>query len=610
MPEVESKPFGDTTPASISEYIFGALGKRQLTLLIEDATLLNVFTGEMYESSIGIYSDRIVYVGKTSAAPPAGKTVNAKGFVAIPGLIDTHLHVESSMMTPSQFAEATLPHGLTAAFADPHEIANVMGKPGVRAMIEASRDLPLKIFYYVPTCVPESDAVTSGAELSPNDIKEILGWKGIWGLGEVMNYPGVLNVDKRMMNILSIGVNRDAVIDGHAPLLSGRELNAYVASGVEADHENFTVETMLEKLRLGMYVKLRGPYVLDTQKFVDALKSIHDPYNLILCTDDVMPDNLAKLGHLDYVCRAFIEAGMDPLEVVKSVTLRPSLHVRMHQLGAISPGRIADIVLLKDLNKFTVDLVVANGVPVAKEGKMLFHLGKRAAFNPSARRTMKLRPLELADFYVHPPVADGSVYVSTIDFPKFSNREDEGKAFLEMLLTNLSKVKLEVKDSKLSLGDVALVFVFERHGITRGRGFGFVRNLIQEGAIATTVAHDAHNLLVVGTDAKDMQMAANLVIASKGGIAAVLRRRTLARIELSIAGLMSDQPLSRISKEMEKLRCAFEKMHVLDHPYMPLPCLLSLSVYPHARITDKGIFDVDKQRFVDAFTAYDRWQSS
>lgn len=603
MPEIKSNPFAEATPASIREYIFGALGKIQLTLLIENATLLNVFTGEMYECSIGVYKDRIVYVGKTSKVPSAERTINAKGLIAIPGLIDTHLHVESSMMTPSRFAEATLPHGLTAAFADPHEIANVMGKPGVRAMIEASKDIPLKIFYYVPTCVPESDAVTSGAELSPSDIEEMLSWKGIWGLGEVMNYPGVLNADKRMMNILSIGTNRDVVIDGHAPLLSGRGLNAYMASGVEADHENFTVETMLEKLRLGMYVKLRGPYVLDTAKFVEGLKNIHDPYNLIFCTDDVMPDNLAKLGHLDYVCRTFIEDGMDPVEVVRSVTLRPSLHIRMHQLGAISPGRIADVVLLKDLREFTVDLVVANGVPVAKEGKMLFHVNKKnAEFSASARRTMKLKSLKPEDFYIRPPVVDGSVYVNTIDFPRFSKNKDEGESFLEMLLTNLSKVKLEVRDGKLSLGDLALVFVFERHGINRGRGFGFVRGLIQDGAIATTVAHDAHNLLVVGRDIGDMQVAANLVIESKGGIAAVLKGKTLARIELPIAGLMSDKPLEHVSRDMEKLRIAFEKMHVLDHPYMPLPCLLSLSVYPHARITDKGIFDVDKQIFVDAFT--------
>ncbi|HUI24367.1 MAG TPA: adenine deaminase C-terminal domain-containing protein [Nitrososphaerales archaeon] len=582
-----------------SELIAAALGKRKLTLLIKDADLLNVFTGETYETSIGVYKDMIVYVGNVGEAPSALKTIDARGFTAIPGLIETHMHVESSMVTPSRFAEAALPHGLTTAFADPHEIANVMGKAGVKAMVDDSRDLPLKLYFYAPSCVPESKAVTPGAHLTPEDVDEMLGWKGVWGLGEVMNYPAVLNGDRRMSRILESAARRDVVIDGHAPLLAGRELNAYIASGAEADHENFTVESTIEKLRLGMYVKLRGPYVLDTQKFADALKALPHPYNLIFCTDDVMPDNLAHLGHLDYTCRAFLEAGMDPVEVVRSVTLRPALHMRMPHLGAIAPGRVADIVLLKDLKKFTVDLVVANGIPVAKGGRMLVTIRKRALDGP-ARETMKLTLLGLEDFRVAPPVRNGTVRINTVDFGE-SSHEDRGQAFAEMILTKLGRSTIEVVDGELSLGDKALVFVFERHGRNGGRSFGFVRNLIRNGALATTVAHDAHNLLVVGTNPEDMRMAANLVIKSRGGIAAVRGKETLAMIRLPIAGLMSDRSLAAVSKDMEGLRRAFKTMGVLDHPYMPLPNLLALSVIPHARITDMGIFDVDGQRFVPAF---------
>jgi adenine deaminase len=585
---------------SAAEFVSAALGKRRLTLFISNARLLNVFTGETYETSIGVYKDRIVYIGPSKALE-ATKVIDAAGMTAIPGLIDSHMHVESSMVTPSRFAEATLPHGLTAAFADPHEIANVMGKQGVKAMLENSRGLPQKLYFYAPTCVPESKAVTSGAVLTPDDIEEMLGWDGIWGLGEIMDYPAVLRGDKKMARILESGAMRDIVIDGHAPLLSGQELNAYVVSGAEADHENFTVETMLEKLRLGIYVKLRGPSVLDVKKFVAALNRIPHPYNLILCTDDVMPDNLAKLGHLDYVCRAFIEAGMDPVEVVRSVTLRPATHMRMRHLGAISPGRTADIVLLKDLGKFSVDLVIANGIPVAQGGRMLVHLGRRP-LDSSARNTMKLGPLRLEDFHVHPPINDGSVCVNTVDFGD-SNREDKGQAFADMILTKLGRTRLKVKDGNLSLGKVALVAVFERHGKNGGRAFGFARNLVGDGALATTVAHDAHNLLVAGTDAEDMLMAANLVIKSKGGIAAVRRQKTLAWVKLPIAGLMSDHSLEYVSREMEALRRAFKSMGVLDHPYVPLPCLLTLSSIPHARITDKGMFDVDSQRFVPLFVS-------
>jgi adenine deaminase len=581
------------------ELVNAALGKKKLTLLIKNSSLLNVFTGETYEASIGVYKDRIVYVGDDSGAPAATRYIDARALTAIPGLIETHMHVESSMVTPSRFAEAAIPHGLTTAFADPHEIANVMGKAGVKAMVEDSRGLPLKLYFYAPTCVPESKAVTPGAELSPGDVAEMLGWEGVWGLGEVMDYPGVLKGDAKISKILDLAAEGDIVVDGHAPLLSGRELNAYIAAGAEADHENFTVETTMEKLRLGMYVKLRGPYVLDAQKFADALKRIPHPYNLILCTDDVMPDNLARLGHLDYACRAFLEAGMDPVEVVRSVTLRPALHMRMPHLGAIAPGRMADILLLKDLKRFTIDLVIANGVPVAKDGKMLVQISRRV-LDGRARETMKLHPLRVEDFRVEPPVKNGTVQINTVDFGE-SNHQDRGQAFAEMILTKLSRSKVTVVDGELSLRDEALVFVFERHGRGGGKSFGFVRNLVKDGALATTVAHDAHNLLVVGTNPVDMCIAANLVIRSRGGIAAVRGGEILARIKLPIAGLMSDRSLIEVSKDMEALRRAFKTMGVLDHPYMPLPNLLALSVIPHARITDKGIFDVDRQKFVPAF---------
>ena len=585
----------------VHEFVSAALGQKRLTLLIRNASLLNVFTGETYEATIGVYKTRIVYAGPDSDAPAASKSIDAKGLTAIPGLVESHMHVESSMVTPSRFAEAALPHGLTTAFADPHEIANVMGKAGVKAMVEDSRGLPLKLYFYAPTCVPESKAVTSGAELTPEDIDDMLGWEGIWGLGEVMDYPAVLKGGKKISRILDSASARDVVIDGHAPLLSGRELNAYIASGAEADHENFSVETTMEKLRLGMYVKLRGPYVLDAQKFADALKTVPHPYNLIFCTDDVMPDNLARLGHLDYACRAFMQAGMDPVEVVRSATLRPALHMRMPHLGAIAPGRVADILLLKDLKKFAIDLVIANGVPVAKEGRLLVQIRRRTLDGP-ARKTMKLSPLSVEDFRVEPPTKNGPVHVNTVDFGE-SNHEDTGEAFAEMILTRLSRAKVNVVDGKLSLGETALVFVFERHGKSGGKAFGFVRNLIRDGALATTVAHDAHNLLVVGTNPEDMCTAANLVIRSGGGIAAVCKKETLARIKLPIAGLMSDKSLIEVSKEMDALRGAFKTMGVLDHPYMPLPNLLALSVIPHARITDKGIFDVDRQRFVPPFTS-------
>ncbi|HIQ29662.1 MAG TPA: adenine deaminase [Candidatus Caldiarchaeum subterraneum] len=580
----------------IQELIEAAQGKRRLSLLIQNVDVLNIFTGELIRASIGIYGDRIAYVGPDSM--DAEKTIDGNGLAAVPGLIDTHLHIESSMVVPSRFAEAVLPHGTTTVCADPHEIANVLGKDGIRMMLENAKDLPMKIYFFASTCVPESNAVTAGAEIKPEDVEEMLEWEGIVGLGEVMDYEGVVNNDPKMVKILEIGHKHNAVIDGHCVLLQGAKLNAYVAVGPEADHENFTVETALDKLRAGMYLKLRGPYILDTRKFVQALKQLPNPWNIILVTDDVMPDNLIDKGHLDHVVRAMIDAGMDEVEAVRSVTYRPAQHMRMYNLGAIAPGKIADIILLKNLRRFEIDTVISNGVVVAKEQRLLVNI-RHKPFDDRARNTVKLQNLSIDDFYVKPPVENGKVKVHVIDFTKYVGEiADPAAAFLDMILTKLNTAEVEVRNGDFILGDVALVLVFERHGKNRNRGVGFVRNLIHKGAVASTIAHDSHNMIVVGTNREDMYKAAQLVIESRGGTAAIMDSRTLAHIQLPIAGLMSEEQVEKVAEKMKQLRRAFKEMQVLDHPYMPLINLLTLSVIPHARITDKGIFDVNRQQFI------------
>ncbi len=590
----------DNLPVRISELVQAGLGQVRLTLLIRNAKILNVYTGEIIPASIGVYRDTIVYVGKEDERKfKSEEIVDAKGLTAVPGLIDTHLHIESSMVVPSRFAEAALPRGTTTVFADPHEIANVLGKEGVRMMVENARGLLMKIYFFAPTCIPESPAVTAGAEISPADVEEMLDWDGIVGLGEVMDYEGVLASNPRVMEILEIGRRRNETIDGHAVLLSGAKLNAYVATGPEADHENFVVEQALEKLRAGMYLKLRGPDILDTQGFISALSKLPSPWNIILVTDDVMPDRLTEVGHLDHVCRSVIEAGMDPVEAVRSATLRPAQHMRKFNLGAIAPGKTADILLLEDLQSFKVGTVFSNGVKVAEKGRLLVPI-QQEPFPEKARNTVKLRPLTAANFKADLPVKNGTLKVHAIDFAQFSGTiKNQAAAFLEMVLTKLERVDLEIKNGEIVSKDTALVLVFERHGKGGTRAVGFVRNLIKSGAFATTVAHDAHNLMVVGTNTDDMLLAANLVIRSSGGSAAVKDGETLALIELPVAGLMSEEPLSEVALKMRALRGAFRDMGVIDHPYMPIPCLLTLSVIPHARITDRGIYDVDNQRFVD-----------
>jgi len=590
---------------SIGNYVDAALGRRRLTLLIRGARLVNVNTGEVYPSSIGVYKERIVHVGAEDRGLESERSIDAHGAYAIPGLIDTHLHVESSMVTPSRFAEAVLPHGTTTAFADPHEIANVLGKEGVRMMLDNAQGLPMKLFFWAPTCVPESPAVTSGAEIRPSDIQQMLQWPGIAGLGEVMDFEAVLKMTPKMREILETGRRSSSVIDGHSPLLSGRRLGAYMTSGPDSDHEIFTPESMVEKLRMGMYVKLRGPYVLDPRSFLSPLYELPSPWNVVFVTDDVMPDNLYGHGHLDYVCRSFIKAGMDPVEAIRSCTLRPAQHMRMPHLGAISPGKVADILLLDDLKSFRVGTVVSNGRVVAKGGSLVIPSPARP-FGRKAFNSMKTGELSPADFQVRPPIEDGSVVVNAIDFTAYrGRRRNFSKAFLDMVLTKLSKVKVKVTEGRMLLGDVAPVFIIDRHWGRGRRAFGFTRNLIRRGAIASSVAHDSHNLIVAGTNQKDMFSAAELVVKAGGGISA-FNSRALALVELPVAGLMAEEKVEEVARKMRALRRAFIRMGVLDHPYMPIVCLLTLSVIPHARITDKGIFDVDNQAFVRPYVEIQR----
>jgi adenine deaminase len=600
----------------LKEIVGAALGKRPLTLFVKNCTLMNVFTGELIErSNIGFYKDTTVFAGTGSdfSSRRSSRTIDAKGAIAIPGLIDTHLHIESSMMIPSRFAEAVLPRGTTAVFADPHEIANVLGKEGVRAMLENAKDLPMKIYFFASSCVPESRAVTSGAEITPEDIESMLGWEGICGLGEVMDYDSVLNRDRKMLKILEIARARKAVIDGHCVLLSGARMQTYASTGPEADHENFDPKTDIDKLRAGLFLKLRGPDVLDTRGIVSSLNMLPKPWNVIAVTDDVMADNLEAKGHLDWVVRSLISEGMDPVEAIRSATLRPAQHMRMQsRLGAIAPGRAGDVVLLQgNLKSFRIGTVISNGAIVASDGRLVAKTRERR-FDSRALHTMHVRQFSKSDFEIRAPIQNGKVKINFLDFQGPSEdersfgrtgRSNSAATFLEMILSKFGTAEVNVKNGAIDYERerIAPALVFERHGKNGRRGAGFVRNLIRSGALATTVAHDSHNLVVLGTNAEDMIKAATLVIRSEGGIAAVRNSDVLSMIELPIAGLLSTQPLAVMAKKMRQLRQAFKRMGVIDHPYMPLPCLLTLSVIPHGRITDRGMFDVDRQKFVPLF---------
>ncbi|MCD6235623.1 MAG: adenine deaminase, partial [Thaumarchaeota archaeon] len=404
----------------------------------------------------------------------------------------------------------------------------------------------------------------------------------------------------RIIDIVKVGRRRNVVIDGHV-FLKGLDLNAYIAAGMEADHENIVFEDALEKLRLGMLIKLRAPYVLDPAEFVNGLKSLPNPIGYLLVTDDVLPDNLQRDGHLDHVVRKFIEAGLDPVNAIRAASLYPAIHLRLYDRGTLSPGKLADIVLLKNLESFEVKYVFADGVLVAQDGKLVAPIPK-LFFPEDAKKTVKARSLSADDFKVKAPSGKNRVKVRVIEFPELPSELRGGAAFAQSLITRFGVEELEVRDGYVDPGDLATIAVIERHGRSGNIGKGFIKGLGPErGAAASTVSHDSHNLVVLGRDLDDMAVAANYLVKVQGGVVVVDGGKVLASIELPVAGLMSEEPLEAVAEKFRKVREALREIGLRDHPYAPPLFFLALPVIPAAKITDKGLFDVIAQKPVSLF---------
>ncbi|MEM2904613.1 MAG: adenine deaminase C-terminal domain-containing protein [Candidatus Bathyarchaeia archaeon] len=567
-----------------------AMGKRPFTLLLRDAMLVNVVTAETYLADIGIFGNHVAYVGDPGRRLLSGENeLNLEGRYVAPGLIDTHLHVESSMVTLPRFAEAVVPRGVTTAAIDPHEVANVLGKEGVAMMLESAEGLPLRVHLLVPTCVPSLPKFeTAGGKLEASDIEEMLRWPQAIGLGEVMDYEGLIRLAPRTTSIVATGARRGVVIDGHAPGLAGRELAAYAAAGVDADHEVTGVDQVVERLRLGMFVKLRKGTV--TRDMTRALSSIGDRRRVLLVTDDVMPDDLVETGHLDSVVRAAIEAGYNPLEAIQAVTVNAASHLRLYDRGIIAPGKLADLIIFDSLERFHVEAVIEDGRTVAQHGKLVGSWPLRP-LPARALNTVRLEPPRVEAFMIKAPVRSGLVPARVIVAEGFETR------FVEE--------HVEVKDGLVLPGGLATITVFDRYTGLGGSAQGLIQGLgLRSGAVAATVSHDSHNLVVVGISPTDMALAAKAVIDAHGGLAVADGGRLLAALPLPVAGLMSEESLEALLPKVQAFKEAEEALGIR---YLPLGgwlgiSFLALPVIPHARITDRGLFDVDRQRIVPLFT--------
>ena len=577
---------------SYEEMLKTARGETQFDLVLKNVKLVNVFTREVYVTNVGIYRNIISYVGDLQDFK-SKDTFDANGMYAIPGLIDSHLHIESSMLTPPRFAEAVLPHGTTTVAIDPHEIGNVLGKAGVKMMLDTSEGLPLKVLVLAPTCVPAvMNADTAGAEIHASDVSEMLGWDRVIGLAEVMDYYGVINLDKRMTDIVKTGRASNVVIDGHCMGLNEKETNAYATTGIEANHEYFPIdaehgykadfETIRREMRLGMFAKLRKFSLMPG--LVQLLATLPSKQNLLFVTDDVMPDDLVRDGHLDDVVRTAIHYGYDPVDAVRSATCFPAKHLRLFDRGAIAPGKLADILLLKDLKEFNVDVVFANGRMIAKNGKLVSEIPLHR-FPETAKRTVKLERVTEDAFKVRVKQEQGTIRIRVITVHP---------GFLSSFEVRETKVKDHIVQT-----DCGTVAVLERHGRTKNKAVGFIDKLgLKEGAVASTISHDSHNLIVVGMDATDMAVAANALIECQGGLAAVKGGEVLAKLELPVAGLMSEEEPETVARKLSVFRKTEGQLGLIDHGSMLLIVTLALPVISHARITDKGLFDVDKQEVV------------
>ena len=576
------------------ELIKAALGLVECDLAIKNAQLLNVFTGEVYPATVFVYDGAIAHVEYRNLEEGLDKVknvVDAEGKYLIPGLIDAHMHVESSMLTPRNFAKVSIPSGTTTIVMDPHEIGNVYGVEGVKYMHDSGEGLPQRQFVDIPSCVPAvPECENAGAEFFAKEIEELAELKRVIGLAEVMDYIGVINQEDRMADIIHAAERKGLYLQGHAPFVSGRNLSAYLIGGPVTDHESRTGEEAIEKLRSGMYIDSRESSITHNVKDIwEGVKHCKFFDHYCLCTDDREADDLLHEGHINYVVNAAIKYGMDPITAIKSATLNTAREINVTDLGAIAPGYVADMLLVEDLSNIHPTHVFFEGKLVAQDGKLLQPIEDKE-YEIETRNSVQLKELSLDDFHVDTPVENGKVNVNVMVYPN-----------LELSSTYVEKTEFEVKDGSIVLpsDDYKFVIVLNRYGkgtIGKGivKGFG-----TKKGALASTVSHDSHNLTVVYDNEADALLVANTLKECGGGMCAAYNGTVLSTLPLPLAGLMSLKSAEELSVVSQKMKQAIVELGLTD---MENPLLrivtLALPVIPEVKMSDLGLVDVLTKKIV------------
>lgn len=561
-----------------------ASGADPAHLVFKNAKILDVFDCKIHEGmSVAIWGNKIAGI---SADPYHGeKEIDLKGKYLVPGLLDGHIHVESTMLTVGEFARCVVPHGTTTIIIDPHEIANVLGLDGIRYMLESSKYQPLTVHVCLPSCVPATDLETAGSKLSAFDLWSFFQNKWVVGLAEMMNYPGVIHADKGVLEKIDLAQSMGKRIDGHAPALRGKPLNAYLAAGIKSDHECISREEAAEKLAGGMHIMIREGSLAKNMEDLLPLVNDRNHTRFMFVTDDRHPHTLRDHGHMDAIVRKAIGLGLDPIVAVKMASYNTAIYFKLESLGAVAPSYIADLLVVEDLKKFDVQMVFKNGELVARDGHLLYTPPVRKDLE--IRSTVNIKWLEPSDFFV--PMRDGKLRVIEI-IPK-------------SLYTREIRVAPKVRGQEVVADpeqDIAKIVVVDRHQ-ARHVGVGFVRGFgLKSGAWAQTIAHDSHNVIAVGVNDADIMKAIVRIRKIGGGIAVSQNETVLEELPLPIAGLMSDKSFPEVTEAMDRLFHALRNKlgSPIGDPFMTL-AFLALPVIPELKITDRGLVDVKTFKHVD-----------
>ncbi len=573
-------------PDNLYKVLPVARGDKPANLLLKNCRLVNVVTGEIIETNLAIQDTMIAAVG--SEYTSARKIIDLEGKYAAPGLIDAHLHIESTLLFPPELARVLVVHGTTCVINDPHEIANVLGVEGVNLMLNAASGLPCDFFSTAPSCVPATDLETSGGKVTAKEVEKLLDHHRVVGLGEMMNYPGIINGEQEVLAKVASAHQKGKVVDGHAPGLSGKDLQAYLSAGISTDHECITAAEAAEKIQNGMKVIIRHGSASSSLAEILPLVNSKTVDAFMFGSDDREAGELLNKGHLNDLLKSAVSLGADPLQVLKIATINAARHYRLFDRGLLAPGYLADLVVFNDLKNFKVEMVVKSGRVVAESGKLAVDIST-ATLPKQALNTVNLgRNMEADDF----KMSAGKNKLPVIGVVP-------GQLVTEKLVLDLSADEKGELKSDLDK-DIIKIAVIERHKASGRMAVALVKGMgLRKGALASSVAHDSHNILVAGVEEKAMAAAVNELARVGGGFTVVDGRgKVQATLPLPVAGLMSDQPAAVVASEMDKiLSAAIELGTKLDQPFLTL-AFLALPVIPSLKITDRGLFDVDNFQFV------------